>query len=352
MIKHGGYDGEKQGQVIDFSVNINPLGLPEKLIERIRESFFNIVSYPEVNGSRARGVIARHLAFDYPELSKENIILGNGATELIYLFARALRPKKTLIIQPTFTEYERALRLLGSEIVYFQLSAANNFQIDEEKLLFKLKETKADLLVFCNPNNPTAVFTGYQRLEKVFAYLKKISANIFIDESFIDFTDQQSSASFLDKYPIFILKSMTKVYAIAGLRLGYALASSDLIARLNVFKEPWTVNSIALDIVEMLLKDKDYIARSKKYLRQEKAFMKAKLSTIKGLDVFDSSANFFLLSLKNQKASVLEEKLLMKDIYIRSCEDFPGLDDSYFRVAVKKHQENVHLIQSLKSIVK
>lgn len=343
MNKHGGYYGENQEKIIDFSVNINPLGVSEKVIKRIYKSLNEIVRYPEIDGSSARGIIARNLGIE-----KTQIILGNGATELIYLYARTIKANKVLILQPTFNEYERAFRLSGSEIFNFLLSEEGGFQIDEAELICKIKEIKPDMLVICNPNNPTGIFVEYQKLTGVFDYMKKIGSYIFIDESFIDFTDEEDLLSLVDKYPVFILRSMTKFYAIPGIRLGYGLACEEIIERLNAFKEPWTINSIALDIVSTLFEDKEYIANTKEWLYSEKGFVKEKLGKFEDIKVFNSYTNFHLCKISNQKASELREKLLTDRIYIRTCEDFYGLGDSYFRIAVRTHDENIKLIKSLK----
>jgi len=343
MNKHGGYYGDNQEGVIDFSVNINPLGVSEKVIKRINKSLREIVRYPEIDGSSSRGIIARNLGIE-----KTEIILGNGATELIYLYARTIKADKVLIIQPTFNEYERAFRISGSRIFNFLLSEEGGFQIDEAELICKIKEIKPDMLVICNPNNPTGIFVEYQKLTAVFDYMKKIGSYIFIDESFIDFTDEEDLLSLIDKYPVFILRSMTKFYAIPGIRLGYGLACEELIARLNDFKEPWTINSIALDIVSTLYEDKEYIANTKEWLSREKGFVKEELGKFKDIKVLNTYTNFHLCKIRNQKASELREKLLIDGIYIRTCEDFYGLGDSYFRIAVRTHADNLKLIKSLK----
>ncbi len=343
MNKHGGYYGDNQEGVIDFSVNINPLGVSEKVIKRINKSLREIVRYPEIDGSSSRGIIARNLGIE-----KTEIILGNGATELIYLYARTIKADKVLILQPTFNEYERAFRISGSRIFNFLLSEEDGFKIDERELICKINEIKPDLLVICNPNNPTGIFVDNQKLRDVFDYMNKIGSYIFIDESFIDFTDEEDFLSLLDRYPIFILRSMTKFYAIPGIRLGYGVASKGFIERLNTLKEPWTINSIALNIVSTLYEDKEYIANTKEWLYREKGFMKKELGKFKEIKIFNSKVNYHLCKINNQKANELKEKLLSDGIYIRICEDFNGLGDSYFRIAVRTHEENLKLIESLK----
>ncbi|MEJ6950406.1 threonine-phosphate decarboxylase CobD [Natronospora cellulosivora (SeqCode)] len=343
MNKHGGYTGEKQEEIIDFSVNINPLGVSKKVITRIKENLSNLASYPEIDGLSARKIIAKKLS-----LHEENIIIGNGASELIYLYAHFFKGKKVLIVQPTFSEYARAFRLNGCSVINHILSKKNNFQIDEASLLSKIKRDQPDLLVLCNPNNPTGLFVEYRRLKEVFEYLKEIKSQVFIDESFIDFTEEKSALSFIDEYPIFIIKSMTKFFAIAGLRLGYGIGNKKILERIKAYKEPWTVNSIALDIVEVLFEDEEYIAKTKGCLLEEKSYLESELDSINGIITYDSSANFYLLKLKDKEVSEVKEKLLTEGIYIRNCDNFLGLDKSYFRIAVRTRAENIKLISSIK----
>ena len=247
MNKHGGYFGEEKKKVIDFSVNINPLGVPEKLISELKESLTELVRYPEIDGESAKKTLAEKL-----NVEKECLILGNGATELIYLFARAVRPEKVLIVQPTFTEYDRAFELNGGTVINFTTDEQKDFSIDTYKLINELDRIKPKVLVICNPNNPTGIFTDREIFTPVLDKLKEIGAYLFIDESFIDFTDRQPYAPLIDSYQIFILRSMTKTYAIPGLRLGYGLASKEIITEMIKIKEPWTINSLSLSSVPVL----------------------------------------------------------------------------------------------------
>lgn len=346
MNRHGGYYGENKDKIIDFSVNINPLGISENIINRVKGSINNLIRYPEIDGITARGIIEENIGID-----KEKIILGNGATELIYLFSRAIKADKVLIIQPTFNEYERAFRISGSEVYNFVLTERDSFAVNESNLLNRIKELEPDVLVLCNPNNPTGKFIDYHQLISVFNYINQIDSHIFVDESFIDFTGERNFLLLVDEYSIFILRSMTKFYAIPGIRLGYGIANKGLIKRLNYYKEPWTVNSIALDILTEIFEDKGYAIKTREWLVEEKKFLKEELEKIKNLTVFNSCTNFHLCKLMKHKAEKLKEELLKKGIYIRTCEDFKGLDSRYFRIAVRTQLENKKLINGLRDLL-
>lgn len=340
MIKHGGYFGKEK--VIDFSVNINPLGVPFMLKEKLKKSIENLQNYPEIDGRSGINMISNRL-----NVTPENIILGNGATELIYLFARTFKPKNVLIVEPTFTEYERAFTLNGSQVHHFKTDEENNFKINIKKLIDQLNIIKPNVLVICNPNNPTGVFTTQEELEILINSLKYSDIKLFIDESFIDFTDKKSFRSLIKDHMIFLLRSMTKIYAIPGLRLGYGLANKDIIKALNKNKEPWTINSLALDSINVLLEDKKYIDETNEWYKSEKEKMKESLKNIKFLKLYESQANFFLCRLNTGSSSSLRDYLIDKGIYIRTCEDFYGLDNSFIRLAIRTREENSILIREL-----
>ncbi len=348
MNKHGGYYGEEKSKVIDFSVNINPLGISKKVSKSLKNNIENIVRYPEIDGDSAKEDIANSLQF-----SKQNIILGNGAIELIYLFSRALKPKKTLIIQPTFNEYERAFKIVKSNIIYYNTSEKKDFEINIKDLLSKIDNNRPDVVVFCNPNNPTGNFLNSKELKPILDKIKSIDSYLFLDESFIHFTNRLSFIDYVEKYPIFIIRSMTKFYAVPGIRLGYGVGNKNIINKLNNHKEPWAINSLALSIVPEILNDRDYVQKTMSWYNSEKEYMKEELAKIDGIKVYESFTNFFLCKLKDMTSFNLKDRLLKKhNIYIRTCEDFCGLDNLFFRISIRTHVQNKHLIHSLKKALR
>lgn len=344
MNKHGGYHGNKD--VVDFSININPLGPSERVIEKLKYSLVNIDKYPEIDGKSARKVISRKI-----DISNENIILGNGAIQLIYVFSRAMKFKNISIIQPTFNEYERAFKVSGSNIEYFKTNK-DNFDIDLEKLEIHLDQKDIGCLVLCNPNNPTGTFYSRDFIKELLEILDKKNIFLFIDESFIDFLEERSAMEFIEKYNIFILRSLTKFYAIPGLRLGFGITNKDIIDKLKFNIEPWSVNSLVLNSVSHIINDDLYYYKTLNWLYKERDFLYSELKKISYLDVYETHTNFFLCKLKEMKSSFLQGLLIEKSICIRTCEDFIGLDDTYFRIAIKKREENIKLIKSLKSLDK
>ncbi len=346
MNKHGGYYGDNHEEVMDFSVNINPLGVPEKLIEALKKELEKMARYPEIDGATGKEALGQYLG-----VKSEKLILGNGATELIYLFARSLRPKKVLIVKPTFTEYSKAFRLSGSSIYNYYTDEEKDFTVQTEELISEIDSIKPEVLVICNPNNPTGVFTDIDRLVPILHKLAEINAYLFIDESFIDFTNKASCISLIEKYNIFILRSMTKIFAVPGLRLGYGIGKEDIILKLNQMKEPWTINSLALSGIPVLLEDRGYFNMTRSWYLEEKQFLYNELKKIPYIKVIESETNFFLIKLLKCNANSLKEYLLDKKIYIRSCDDFQGLSDKYIRIAVRTREENCKIISEIRQFI-
>lgn len=346
MNQHGGYYGQKENEIMDFSVNVNPLGVPPKLMEELIKELPNLIRYPEIDGRSAREALSHHL-----NLPEHQIILGNGATELIYLFTRAINANRALIIQPTFTEYARAFQTAGSSVYHFYTYEREDFLLDMTALLVNIEKVDPEVVVLCNPNNPTGVFHSSEELIPLLEAIKKKKGYLFVDESFIDFTDRPSLVNFIEEYPIFILRSMTKIYGIPGLRLGYGLGSTEIIQQLNGQKEPWTMNSLALKAVDILLKDQEYSNKTQEWYKEEKSFLFNGLSAIPHIEVFPSEGNFFLCKLKNSTGHQLKEALLKENLYIRTCMDFKGLNDEFIRVAVRSREENEKLIHCLSKVM-
>ena len=347
MNKHGGYYGDDYEEIIDFSVNINPLGVPEKLIEILKEELEKMKRYPEIDGISGKEAIGQHLG-----IHSENIILGNGATELIYLYARSLRPENVLIVEPTFNEYSKAFKIAGSNIYNYCTNEEDNFRIQVEGLISKIDDIRTNVLVICNPNNPTGTFAGMDKLLPILHKLNEINAYLFVDESFIDFTDKVSLIPLIEKYDIFILRSMTKIFAVPGLRIGYGIGNREVVSKLNQLKEPWTINSLALKSIPVLIEDSDYLRRTQCWYQEEKQFLYNELKAVPNIKVIESETNFFLIKLLKGDSNSLKEYLLGKKIYIRSCEDFQGLSDKFIRIAVRKRKENYKLIEELKQYMK
>lgn len=343
MNKHGGYYGDND--IIDFSVNINPFGYPKGIESYIIKTLKEINKYPEIDGVTSKKYIANNLGVNH-----ENIIIGNGAIELIYLYAKLFINKDIVVIQPTFNEYQRAFAPYNCRLINYITMEEEEFKINASKLMSFLKEIKPDLVILCNPNNPTGSFMPYEEMLEIFKYSKEENISWLIDESFIDFTDKESAIKYISEYPLFIVHSLTKFFGVPGLRIGYGIASKEVINKLHKYKEPWSLNSFALNLLPVIINDYDYIAKTKRWINKERKYLFDSLSAIKDISVFETKTNFFLCKYLLSSTIELQDKLLQKGIYIRTCEDFVGLGNNYFRIAIKSREDNDKLIEILKEI--
>jgi len=346
--------------LIDFSVNVNPLGPPASLLDVIKKGVDFLHRYPDSSSRRMRRKLAHYL-----NLSSENIIIGNGATELIYLISRYFKEEvhtpDVVIVAPTFSDYQRSVSLVGGQVQHHLLSSetcslrsptssAYGFQLNIDRLIANAMET--DIVFICTPNNPTGQLFQKSQIIALATTLPKTI--IVVDEAFLDFTDEPHHNSVcrdVINFPnLIVLRSMTKLFAIPGLRLGYLVAHQDQVECLNQYKEPWTVNIFAQIAGEMLLDETDYVRKTRKLVKAEREFLFNQLKQLSWLTPFPSTANFLLVRIegKDLHATILKEKLIKKGILIRNCSNFVGLDESFFRIAVKKRDENLKLISALR----
>jgi threonine-phosphate decarboxylase len=343
--RHGGYQGERS-EMLDFSVNINPLGMPPHLKYALEDALDGLGRYPEPDGRRHKKRLARRLG-----VADDWVILGNGGIELIYLYASAFSGGTAVIVVPTFNEYAEALSNAGWDLRLWQTDWDSRFRLDAEAFADYVCQTQPTAVFLCNPNNPTGVAYSPSYIKKLMDQCPD-SVHWFIDESFVGFSSKASCFELVDgSRPVILLRSMTKFFGIPGLRLGYAVGHPKLISKMAGVQMPWSVNSLALTALDNLFEDQKYIDDTISYTQRERDRVRAALSKIPGLDVLPSSADFHLMRLQEGTAADLNALLETQKIYIRTCEDFVGLGDAYFRAAVKKKDENDRLIAALSAIL-
>lgn len=342
--------GFRREDVLDFSSSVNPLGPSKKALEAAINAFKEIPSYPDSNSNELRQTIA-----DYYKLTKDNVIVGNGSTELMYLFAETFMKKgdTAVIPAPTFGEYENAVRKTGEEIKFVKMN--KNFNIDESDL--KREMSGAKIVFLCNPNNPTSILIPNKTLTSIVEHALQQDSLVFLDEDFLEFVENEKTLSMIHKihdYPnLFILRSFTKIFALTGLRVGYGIASEEIVNAMLCAKIPWNVNCLAQAAAIAALKDEEHLKVTRMFIKKEKAQLAATLNEIKSFKVYPSAANFFFIDIRKSglTAAELKNKLLSHGILIRDCTSFRGLDEYYIRVAVKTRTENERLIEAFKQIV-
>ena len=335
-----------QGSVIDFSASVNPLGTSKNVIREIKKNLKNLIHYPDINTTGLIDKIAENLG-----VSKKSIVCGNGSTELIYLVPRTLRFQKVLIPQPTFSDYERSCRLAypSCAITDYMLERKNNFDVEPGDLLNKILGTKPDAIFLCNPNNPTGRLIEKEALLEIAKQAKKQKSYLIVDESFIDFCPGSSVADKVEKNPyLIVLKSMTKFYALAGLRLGYGIFPIHIAGKMKENREPWSVNTLAQTAGIAALNEDKYKEKTIRVINKEKKALEKRLQGL-GIDYTPSHANYYLLY--TPKAGKITEKLAQRGIMVRDCSNFKGLDHRYIRIAVKSQKENRLLLKHMEECI-
>ena len=337
--------GKNENDIIDFSSNVNPHIISD-LGKYVLEGLEKSRSYPDINYTNLRNNIS-----DYIKVDSELIIPGNGATEIIYLLMKSIK-RRLAILNPTFSEYGRGAKLNNLEIIDFHLKEENNFSIDLDEIQKNMD--KFDSLFICNPNNPNGKVKDLNELLNLMIENDKL---LIVDETFMEFVGEEEKYSLINKIEqtpnLFILKAVTKFFGMPGLRLGYGVTSNKhIIKNIYEYKEPWTINSFAENLSNYLFKDKEYINGSKDYYINERKFMLEELRKISRLKVYDTDTNFVLIKLDDDEANSLKLELFEKyNILIRDASNFIGLDKSYIRVAIKSHNDNKVLIESLRKIL-
>ncbi|KUK55436.1 MAG: L-threonine-O-3-phosphate decarboxylase [Atribacteria bacterium 34_128] len=339
--------GISLNEIIDFSANINPLGISPKIKEVLVKSTDQLSHYPDPECKEAKKEISGYFKIDY-----ENILLGNGSTELIYLIVQTLKSKKVLIPIPTFYEYERALNSNNVSINFYKLKEKQEFLVSIDEIIPQL--AGIDLVFLCNPNNPTGTFLHRKEILILVKEIQRRKIFLVLDEAFIDLYEEESFIKEVKNYDhLIVLRSLTKFYGLPGLRIGFGVSSPKLIKKLEIQKIPWSVNSLAQIAVREVLRDEKYISKSRSFLLKEKEFLYRELSNIEGWKVYKPSANFiFIKLLGNISSEILQDQLGRRGILIRDCSNFRGLEKGKFiRVAVRTHKENIKLLQELKRVL-
>jgi len=329
----------KRKQVIDFSANINPLGLPKGVKKALYGNFGRILHYPDPEARNITQKIA-----EYWRINKENVLVGNGSAELIYLIMAAFRPKTVLIPLPTFSEYERAAHSVKSQVQFIRLRKKDNFKLNDSKI------GRTDILFLCNPNNPT----GNLILDDHLIIDKLPSKLIVVDEAFMDFLPDEENRTMVKKTErVIILRTFTKFFALPGLRIGYLVAHKDIIKVLKQHQIPWSVNVLAQEAARIILDNKDFINKTRLFIKKEREFLFDEINKIKGLAPFPSVTNFLLVEIEDETltSSVLTEKLIQRGILIRDCANFRELGNRFIRIAVRSHKENLSLLRVLKEVI-
>lgn len=340
---HGGDIYGNPGITMDFSVNINPLGMPDFVKKAVLESLEDCSRYPDVRCGKAAEAAASLYG-----ISEDTLIFGNGAAELIHLAVRASGARRAVITAPSFLEYEAALSGNGVHTDFFLLRPENGFSLDPEAFTEFLREKKPDMIFLCNPANPTGVLTGKTAMNRILEYCRKEGILAVVDECFLEFLEEPGTYSALDLVKsgaenLLVLQAATKTFAVPGLRIGYGfLACRKLKERMENLRQPWSVSVPAQAAVKASFgkEREEFLMRTREYLKREKPVLASGLSQ-RGFRVFESAANYLLFRDRTgRKPGELYTRCLEHGVLIRSCANYRGLDGRYYRICVSGHEEN------------
>ncbi len=354
-MKHGGniWDiaklyGKRPEEIIDLSASINPISMSPMAKEAIAAAIKLLGCYPEPKATTIRKELA-----SFHGLSIKNILVGNGSTEFIYLIPRIFRSKKALIIEPSFSEYRTSLQLSDCDISSFIVYDEDGFSPNFTKLFTTLK-SGYDILYLGNPANPTGVLLDKKTILTLACECEKYGTTLIIDEAFMDFTEGYSlKKEAVDLKNIVILRSMTKFFSMAGLRLGYIVADKKTIELFDRYIPPWSVNTLAIVAGVESLRDNNRTEQTRRHLTSESLFLFQGLRDIPYLYAYPSAANYILVKilLEDISAFHLQSHLLKKGILIRDCTSFIGLNSSFFRIAIKEREENGLFLDMLRQFM-
>jgi threonine-phosphate decarboxylase len=336
--------GIDAAEIIDFSVSINPLGPPASARTAFQKSYGEVPRYPDSNGEELKEAVAKRHGMKPAE-----VLLGNGSTQLIYLLCTALKPRAALVVGPAFSEYSNALTLAGANIRVLSLPAAGGFQFSTESLMSAWEKDR-DMVFLTTPNSVTGQLIPRTEIEKIAHVALVRKKFLVIDEAFIDFVEGESIKQLIRDNPyLIVLRSLTKYYALPGLRLGYLLADPRRVAQFAAYVEPWSVNGPAQKVALACLADRSFELKTERWLQRERNFLAQALIALKGFEPYPSSTNFLLVRIAHNASAVeLRSFLLSKKMLIRACNSFAGLGSDHFRVAVRRRRDNRLLLEALR----
>lgn len=339
-------------EIVSFGANVNPLGLSPAVKERLANNLDIISTYPDRNYKELKKAIS-----NYSNVSPKHIVVGNGSTELISLLISQRKPKRALLLGPTYSEYARELSLVGGSMSYYNLKEELNFKLDIEDFLTAITDD-TDLVIICNPNNPTSSALTCTELEEIIYECEKRNIFVMIDETYVEFAPSMASITavpLVERYDNFmVIRGVSKFFAAPGLRFGYGITSNEaFLTSLLEHQNPWSLNSIGAYAGELMLSDKDYIQKTRDLICTERDRMMHALSLMSGAKVYDAYANFILVKILKGGITSFDvfEACIREKMMIRDCASFESLDGEYIRFCIMNPADNTKLINTLKKIL-
>lgn len=339
----------KKEDIINFGANVNPLGLSASVKAALASHLDILSSYPDREYTSLREVLSA-----YCRIPSDYILPGNGSSELISLLIDALSPKHTLILGPTYSEYSRELSFSGSTQEYYHLKEEQDFRLDADDLCTVLAKGNYDLLIICNPNNPTSSAILHDDMEKLLCFCADHGVFVMIDETYVEFApdiEDVTAVPFTQRFTnLCVLRGVSKFFAAPGMRLGYAVTGNpDFLRKMKEKQIPWSLNSAGAYAGELLFQDQDYIDRTRQLILTERGRMYDALSQLASFKVFQPYANFLLLKILKEEKTAFDvfETCIKNGLMIRDCSSFQCLDGEFVRFCIMMPEDNSRLLKVL-----
>ena len=342
----------KKEDIINFGANVNPLGLSASVKAALASHLDILSSYPDREYTSLREVLSA-----YCRIPSDYILPGNGSSELISLLIAALSPKHTLILGPTYSEYSRELSFSGSTQEYYHLKEEQDFRLDADDLCTVLAKGIYDLLIICNPNNPTSSAILHDDMEKLLCFCADHGVFVMIDETYVEFApdiEAVTAVPFTQRFTnLCVLRGVSKFFAAPGMRLGYAVTGNpDFLRKMKEKQIPWSLNSAGAYAGELLFQDQDYIDRTRQLILTERGRMYDALSQLASFKVFQPYANFLLLKILKEGKTAFDvfETCIKNGLMIRDCSSFQCLDGEFVWFCIMMPEDNSRLLKVLEKV--
>ena len=349
---HGGdvYTASGKKNLADYSANINPLGLPQSVKKAIVKSIAGCADYPDPFCRRLTEKLAGFLA-----VPGEYIFFSNGAADVLFKLALALRPKKALLLAPTFADYEKSLRSVGCRIDYYLLREENNFEPQSD--ILRQLTPDIDFVVICNPNNPTSSAISINDLRRIVSFCNERNIFVMIDETYVEFAPDIKAITAVpltrEFTNLMVLRGVSKFFAAPGMRLGYGITGNmDFLSKMREKQTPWSLNSLGAFAGEIMLQDEDYIKETRNLILSERDRMIQELKNVDTYKVYPAYANFILLKIQKDGLTSYEvfEACIKQGLMIRDCSSFQCLDGEFVRFCIMMPEDNGRLLEVLKTL--
>ncbi len=345
--------GRDLHRLVDFSASINPLGPSRLALQAVRAGLPRTVHYPDPDCVALREALAKRHG-----LEPDAFLIANGSSELIVLLPRALSLRQALIIGPAYAEYARAVTSGGGVVTRVDASRVDHFRPPIEQACDRMRKVqhraaRIDVVFLCNPNSPTGQVAAVEVVNELVTAAGEHGAWVVVDEAFIEFCEEHSVVPSMSRFPhLLVLRSLTKFYALPGLRAGYVIGPKSVLARIRQQQPPWSVNTLAQAAALAALKDRSHARRSLAYMNRARPRFARMLEALPGVEVFPSAANFLLVELPSPLlASRLARSLRQQGLLVRDCSSVPGLNARMVRLGVRTEAQNRRLVQALRRLV-